>query len=74
MLSTQQRLNSRRSPTGWARSMRICIGLKLMATGGWLARLGLYLVDPLPEDPLPEDPHAEAMGEVILVPEESHHG
>ena len=40
-----------------------------MATGGWLARLGLYLVDPLPEDP-----HAEAMGEVILVPEESHHG
>jgi len=34
----------------------------------------LYLVDPLPEDPLPEDPHAEAMGEVILVPEESHHG
>ena len=69
MLSTQQRLNSRRSPTGWARSMRICIGLKLMATGGWLAGLGLYLVDPLPEDP-----HAEAMGEVILVPEESHHG
>jgi len=30
----------------------------------------LYLVDPLPEDPLPEDPHAEAMGEVILVPQE----
>jgi len=30
----------------------------------------LYLVDPLPEDPLPEDPHAEALGEVILVPQE----
>ena len=29
----------------------------------------LYLVDPLPEDP-----HAEAMGEVILVPEEHPYG
>ena len=65
MLFPQRLRNSRQSQTGWVRSIRICIGLKLMATGGWLARLGLYLVDPLPEDP-----HAEAMGEVILVPQE----